>query len=62
MSRKELPEYAGDVPLDVYVVWVEGRYRIYISPGQATRRYMKAKKSGLAAKITRFAQKEVMAS
>lgn len=60
MPQKEKPEYSGRPNTDIYVVWVDGAWRMYASITQANVRYMRALREGKPAQLIRYEMSEII--
>ena len=60
MVQKEKPKYKGTPDSDVYVVWVDGVWKIYRSLTQADVQYLKALDENKPAQFLRYELAEVI--
>lgn len=61
MARKEKSDYTGKPEDNLYVVWVDGKYRVYKSLSQANSRYLEASEQGKPTQFIRYEISEIVA-
>jgi hypothetical protein len=60
MARKEKKDYLSQPPTQLYIVWVDGRWRFYKNATQASRRFMEASDAGQRAQLIRYEAAEIV--
>lgn len=60
MARKEKKDYAGQPPTQLYIVWVDGKWRFYKNMTQASKKFMAASDSGARVQLIRYEATEIV--
>jgi len=60
MARKEKKDYSSQPPTQLYIVWIDGKWRFYKNATQASRRFVEASSSGLRAQLIRYEAIEII--
>lgn len=60
MARKEKKDYLSQPPTQLYIVWVNGKWRFYKNAAQASRRFMEASDAGHRAQLIRYEAAEIV--
>jgi hypothetical protein len=60
MARKEKTDYKGSPPNNLYVVWVDGRWRFYTNPTIASKRFVQMSGDGKPTQLLRFEAVEII--
>lgn len=60
MVRKEKKDYLSQPPTQLYVVWVDGKWRFYKNAGQASRRFTEASDAGSRVQLIRYEATEIV--
>lgn len=60
MARKEKKDYLSQPPTQLYIVWVDGKWRFYKNAGQASRRFMEASDAGSRTQLIRYEAAEIV--
>jgi hypothetical protein len=60
MARKEKKDYSSQPPTQLYIVWIDGKWRFYKNATQASRRFVEASGSGSRAQLIRYEAIEIV--
>jgi hypothetical protein len=60
MTRKEKKDYRSQPPTQLYIVWVDGKWRFYKNSAQASRRFIEAADADSRAQLIRYEAVEIV--
>jgi hypothetical protein len=60
MARKEKKDYYSQPPTQLYIVWVDGKWRFYKNSSQASKRFMEASDAGSRVQLIRYEAAEIV--
>lgn len=60
MARKEKKDYKSQPPTQLYIVWVDGKWRFYKNSTQASKRFIEASDADSRAQLIRYEAVEIV--